>query len=125
MHGLGRAIIVTLAVVYLLAPAPAGAASPHKIGAVTWHPARYVSQRIALRGYVLVASAGYVLFSDEPTGKVSAHDLPVVGTGIDQLRAGRRYVIRGTFVDGGLKASNGYRYHLELTEPAMPDGQAE
>ena len=86
-----------------------------KVGAVTWHARQYVGQHVTLTGYLLALETGYVLFSDEPTGKISAHDLPVTGVGLDLLQPMRKYLIEGTFLDHGLEASNGNRYHLELT----------
>jgi len=87
----------------------------HKIGSVTWHAARFVNQDLALSGYLLLRADGYVLFSDEPSGAISAHDLPVTGHGIDTVVPNVRYIISGHFVHGGLVASNGNPYHLELT----------
>jgi hypothetical protein len=95
--------------------AMAGQAIVHKVGAVTWHATRFVSQTVTIVGYVLARDPDYLLFSDEPTGAISAHDLPVTGQGIDQMQAGKKYVLVGRFVKGGLKASNGNDYHLELT----------
>jgi len=107
--------------------AGAVAASPahatvHKVGAVTWHASRYAGRKVDIAGYVLVKKTGYVLFSDEPGGKVSAHDLPVTGTGIAALSLDKKYRLRGAFVRGGLKASNGNPYHLELTAPPVALG---
>ena len=90
----------------------------HKVGQVTWHPLKFVDQEIALVGYVLVREKDYVLFSDEPRGKVSAHDLPVSGAGFDQMELLKKYLIKGRFLDHGLAASNGNSYRLELT--ALP-----
>ena len=90
----------------------------HKVGQVTWHPFKFVDQEVALVGYVLVREKDYVLFSDEPRGKVSAHDLPVSGAGFDQMELLKKYLIKGRFLDHGLAASNGNSYHLELT--ALP-----
>ena len=111
--------------VALVAVASAGAAiaaSPptvHKIGAVTWHAAKFVNQDLVLSGYLLLRADGYVLFSDEPGGRVSQHDLPVTGAGIELVQPKIRYAIRGHFVHGGLVASNGNPYHLELS--AVPE----
>ena len=88
----------------------------HKVGKVTWHPDGYVGKVIALKGYLLVRDKGYVLFSDEASGAVSAHDLPVSGVGYDTMLPDTEYLLHGTFVKGGLTASNGNPYHLELTE---------
>ena len=97
----------------------ADAASPviHKVGAVTRHAAHYLNQDVMLRGYLLARGNGYVLFSDEPGGKISRYDLPVVGPGVDQMKPMQRYVVEGTFLDHGLSASNGSPVHLELTAP--------
>lgn len=103
---------------------PGTAASPatpvvitHKVGAVTWHAKAYAAQIVRVRGYVLALADGYLLFSDEPTGAISAHDLPVTGPGIEKMLLKGKYVLEGRFVAGGLTASNGNPYHLELTSP--------
>lgn len=99
----------------------AGAAGPvHRIGAVTWHPKRYAGKILDLVGYPLVRHDGYVLFSDEAQGAVSAHDLPVTGNDLGKLKLHRRYRIQGKFIHGGLKASNGNPYHLQLTTLPKP-----
>lgn len=105
----------------LLAALPALAAPPvHKVGAVTWHAARYAGKEVTVQGYLLRQHKGYVLFSDEPGGKVSAHDLPVTGPGAEQIAAKRKYRLTGRFVKGGLAAANGNPFHLELTAPPLP-----
>jgi len=101
-------------------PAGAAPAVVHKVGAVTWNARKYASQQVTVRGYVLAIEAGYVLFSDEPTGAISAHDLPVTGPGVDQMALRGKYTLQGRFVAGGLSASNGNPYHLELTAPPQP-----
>jgi len=115
----GAALAVCIA--GLAAPGPAHAVV-HKVGAVTWHATRYAGHSVDIAGYVLVKRTGYVLFSDEPSGKVSAHDLPVTGTGVAALRLHKKYRLQGTFVRGGLKASNGNPYHLQLTMPPVALG---
>ncbi len=92
----------------------------HKVGAVTRHAAKYAGQDIVLTGYLLAREPGYVLFSDEPGGRIGRYDLPVSGDGIDQLQPRTKYVIEGTFLDHGLTASNGNAYHLALTAPPQP-----
>src|SRR5665213_3199642 len=79
----------------------------HKVGAVTWNPKKYLSKPVSVRGYVLALGDGYVLFSDEATGAISAHDLPVTGAGIETMVLKGKYTLEGNFVAGGLKASNG------------------
>jgi hypothetical protein len=97
---------------------PVAAAGPiHKVGAVTRHAAKFIGQTVVLEGYVLATEGGYILFSDEPTGKISVHDLPVTGAGADALQPLKKYLIEGTFLDHGLTASNGSIYHLELGTP--------
>jgi len=107
----------------LLAPAdtpfaadaiPAAGAA-HKIGAVTWHPLKFIGQEITLSGYLLAREKDYVFFSDEPKGKVSAHDLAVSGPGLEALQLQKKYKIQGKFLGGGLTVSSGSTYHLELT----------
>lgn len=96
-------------------PALAQAAPVHRVGAVTWHAARYAGKVVTVRGYLLARKTGYILFSDEPDGGISAHDLPVIGAGIGSVKAKTEYRLTGRFVKGGLKASNGNPYHLELS----------
>jgi hypothetical protein len=93
----------------------ANASLVHKVGQVTRHARQFVDQDVMLIGYVLAREKDYVLFSDEPRGKISVHDLPVSGEALDQLQPMTKYLIEGKFLDHGLEASNGSRYHLELT----------
>ena len=92
----------------------------HKVGAVTWHAGKYLSKPVSVRGYVLALGDGYVLFSDEASGAISAHDLPVTGAGIETMVLKGKYTLEGNFVAGGLKASNGNPNHLELTALPRP-----
>ena len=94
----------------------AGAETVHKVGKVTWHTASYDGQDVALQGYLLVSGAGYVLFSDEAGGAVSAHDLPVTGAGYDTMVKGKKYLLHGKFIKGAA-FDNGSVYHLELAVP--------
>lgn len=98
----------------------AGTSAPLKVGAVTWHTARYAGKKITLRGYLLRREAGYLIFSDEAGGSLSAHDLPVTGTGLDSVEPRRAYTLSGRLVKGGLAAVNGNPYHLELSAPPVP-----
>ena len=113
-----RVVMVTVAVFAGAAAGTAeGAGAPivYKIGAVTWHAARFINQDLVLMGYVLSRGDGYVLFSDEPGGSVSAHDLPVAGAGLDVLLPKVKYILRGHFERSGLPASNGNLYRLVLS----------
>ena len=101
----------------LIAGSAAAAAVTHKVGEITWHPADFVDRDIVVTGYLLRREKDYVIFSDEPRGKVTAHDLPVSGPGLDQIQPTKKYVIEGKFLDHGLAAANGSRYHLELSGP--------
>jgi hypothetical protein len=109
LSGLGVALIVT---------AHSATADPkpivHKVGAVTWHAKNFVDHYVTIVGYVLAKENDYVLLSDEAGGKISPHDLPVTGAGSDEMQPHRKYVVAGRFMDHGLTASNGSRYHLEL-----------
>ena len=68
---------------------------------------------------MLAIQPGLVLFSDEATGAVSAHDLPIEGPGADQLVLRKRYVLTGILTRDSAPAANGSRVHLQLTaEPA-------
>jgi len=113
-----RALIVMAALSIGAATGMAyGAGSPtvHKIGAVTWHATRFANQDLVLTGYMLERDSGYVLFSDEPNGAISAHDLPVTGVGLDLLQSKVKYILRGHFARGLHPASNGNVYSLELS----------
>jgi hypothetical protein len=103
----------------LLADAASAAAPALKVGAVTWHATRYAAKSVRIIGFVLARDPGYILFSDEPNGSISAHDLPVTGPGITDMMDGKRYLLVGRFVKGGLQATNGNLYHLELTAPPV------
>lgn len=113
-----RALIAVTALLIGAAGGTAhGAPSPivHKIGAVTWHAARFVNQDLVLTGYMLEQDSDYALFSDEPDGAISAHDLPVTGVGLDLLKPKVKYIVRGHFARGPHPASNGNAYSLELS----------
>lgn len=94
---------------------PAQAATIHSVGSVTWHLKGYFGKTVELRGYVLAIQPGLVLFSDEPTGAVSAHDLPIEGPGADRLVLHKRYLLTGTLTSDPVPAANGSRVHLQLT----------
>jgi hypothetical protein len=115
------AAVLLLCVGGFSAPAIASATTVpptvHKVGAVTWNAKKYLSKLISVRGYVLALGDGYLLFSDEATGAISSHDLPVTGAGIETMVLKGKYTLVGNFVAGGLKASNGNPNHLELTAP--------
>jgi hypothetical protein len=102
---------------FLASPATASGPTVHKVGAVTRHAAGFVGQHIVLSGYLLAREPGYILFSDEPRGRISRYDLPVTGAGTEKMRRMRRYLIEGAFLDHGLAARNGNPDHLELSAP--------
>ena len=115
LHGIAAgAAVLTVA---LGSQAGGAANAVHKVGAVTWHASKFGGKDVVLEGYVLAKGPGYVLFSDEATGKITAHDLPVTGPGADTMQTKTKYVIEGVFLDQGLYASNGSLYHLELPTP--------
>lgn len=93
--------------------------TPLAVGAVTRHAIQYVGLSVLIRGYLLKSESGYVIFSDETTGAVSRYDLPITGTGIQSMQPNQAYLVRGTFRSGGLTASNGNTYHLELSAPPI------
>ncbi len=97
-------------------PTQAREAAPLSVGSVTWHQSNFVGKQVFLIGYVLKKENGYVIFSDEPTGAITKHDLPVTGIGISGLALKQKYTFKGTFLDKGLVASNGSTYHLESSE---------
>ncbi len=109
--------IVAVASAFGDAHASAEAAVVHKVGEVTWHAQTFVDKDVTIVGFVLAREKGYVFVSDERTGRVSVHDLPVTGAGIDQLRPAVKYTLQGKLLSHGLKAKNGSPYHLELTSP--------
>ena len=115
----GRLANLAAAALMFAAAETAVAATPllHSVGSVTRHAQQYLNQSVVLRGYLLAREGGYILFSDEPSGKVSRYDLPVVGEGIDLMKPGKRYRVEGLFLDHGLVASNGSPVHLELSTP--------
>jgi hypothetical protein len=87
----------------------------HTVGEVTRHAAQFVGQSVLIRGYLLKKESGYIIFSDESTGSISSFDLPITGQGIDLIQPKQSYLVRGIFLDHGLKASNGSPNHLELS----------
>ena len=93
----------------------------YKVGQITWHAQRFVDRDVIVSGYLLKREKGYVIVSDEARGGITVHDLPVSGPGIDQMQPMAKYVMRGRFLDHGIDASNGNRYHLELS--AAPEGK--
>jgi hypothetical protein len=119
----GFALTVGLLVAPLAGSAAAAPTQVHKVGVITWHASRYVSRIVTVVGFVLAQGPGYVLFSDEPTGKISSHDLPVTGAAVDSLTLTKKYKLEGRFVSGGFAASNGSPYHLELTAAPQMAGK--
>jgi hypothetical protein len=90
--------------------------TPLSVGSVTWHQKNFIGKQVFLVGYVLKKEKDYVIFSDEATGSITAHDLPVTGAGTSNLALKQKYTFKGIFLDKGLVASNGSIYHLELSE---------
>jgi hypothetical protein len=115
---LAAAALAGVAAVHPAASAP----SVHSVGAITRHAAKFIGRDVAMHGYLLARKHGYILFSDEPGGRIGRYDLPVTGTGIDTIVPRKRYVIQGTFLDHGLKASNGNPDHLQLSKPPQLAG---
>lgn len=113
---MGKSLLTVSLCIGLSVTSAAGAEIVHKVGKVTWHALTYQGQSVALVGYVLASRDGYVFVSDEPTGAISAHDLPVTGAGYDKMEPRQKYLLHGTFMKG-VKYGNGSRYHLELTSP--------
>ena len=87
----------------------------HTVGQITWHAKPFVNQKIRIQGYLIRSEKNYILFSDESSGPITLHDLPVVGTGVETIQPGKKYILEGIFLDTGLQASNGNPDHLELT----------
>lgn len=104
----------------LAAALPQPSSAAQSVGSVTWHAPSYIGKTVALRGYVLSIANGDVLFSDEATGAVSAHDLPVEGPGAELLKLKGHYLLTGVFVRENRRHSNGSRYHLQLTTTPSP-----
>ena len=119
---LGTALTAaTLAGAVAVYPA-ASAPMVHSVGAITRHAAKYIGRDVAMHGYLLARRHGYILFSDEPGGRIGRYDLPVTGTGIDGIVPHKRYIIEGTFLDHGLRASNHNPDHLALSKPPQLAG---
>lgn len=114
-----RRMALAAATLILTGVAAAGAPLVHSVGSVTRHAQQYVDRQVTLRGYLLAREADYVLFSDEPGGKISRYDLPVVGPGVDQMLPKQRYVLEGLLLDHGLTATNGSPVHLEISTPPV------
>ncbi len=90
------------------------------IGQLTWHSAGYVGKEVSLVGYLRKQENGYAIFSDEVSGAISAHDLPVIGAGISYAKVGTKYILDGTFLGHGLTSINKNPNHLELLQPLEP-----
>lgn len=115
------ALAVAAAITAAALPATAAPAI-HSVGSITRHAKKFIGKDVVMHGYLLARRKGYILFSDEPSGRIGRYDLPVTGTGIDAILPHTRYVISGRFLDHGLTASNGNPDHLELTSPPQPAG---
>lgn len=90
------------------------------IGQVTRHVAGFIGTAIRVQGYMLALEKTYAIFSDESGGPIGVYDLPVSGPGVGDLHFKQKYILLGTFVYGGLQASNQNAYHLELSQPPQP-----
>jgi len=102
----------------LPAPAPKEVLALHTVGQVTWHAKDFVGKNVRIQGYMIKREAAYVIFSDEATGNVTSHDLPITGKGIGIFKPKQKYIIEGKLVYQGLEASNHNPYHLELSDPS-------
>lgn len=107
-----------------LAAAGSVTASPaaskvYKVGQVTRHASKFEGKQLQIQGYLLAPGTDYVLFSDEPDGAIGPHDLPVTGPGIASMKTKVKYLLVGTFIKGGLAASNGNPDHFELSVPPV------
>ncbi len=122
LRRLGAAVVAAAWMGVAVVQPAASAPIVHKVGAVTRHAAKFIGQQVTMRGYLLARRKGYILFSDEPGGRIGRYDLPVSGAGIDGIVPHKRYLIEGTFLDHGLTASNGNPDHLELTAPPQLAG---
>lgn len=122
LHPTLRTSFAGLTLLLLLVAAALAAGVVHSVGSVTWHPKAYIGKTVDLRGYVLAIDGILVLFSDEATGAVSAHDLPVAGPGADLLVLRKHYLLTGVFIKDASPAANGSPYHLQLTAPPTAIG---
>jgi hypothetical protein len=84
------------------------------VGQVSRHPQKFLNQSVNISGFVLGVENGYVIFSDENSGLIGPYDLPVSGTGVNNLALKQKYTVHGTLKYKGLDASNHNMYHLEL-----------
>jgi len=80
----------------------------------------FAGMMVQMHGYVLQMNSAYSIVSDEKSGAVTGGDLPIVGVALEKLAIGTQYLFRGTLVKGGLTASNGNPYHLELANDPVP-----
>lgn len=100
-------------------PSSAAASQPISpvltIGQVSRHPQNYVNKSVAVAGYVLEQQNGYAIFSDESVGTIGVYDLPVSGSGVNNLAPKQKYTLQGILKYQSLTASNHNPYHLELT----------
>ena len=87
----------------------------HTIGQITRHAKDFVGKNIKVAGYLIKKETDYLIFSDEAMGAISSFDLPVIGQGVDIVKSGKKYVLEGKFIEGGLQSSNKNLYHLELS----------
>jgi hypothetical protein len=88
----------------------------HTVGQISRHASNFLNQEVRMQGYMLKKEPGYILFSDEPDGSIGRFDLPIMGAGIEAMKPGLKYELRGTFLGSGLKASNGNPDHLKLSK---------
>ena len=114
-----RKLLALIALALLFASGPALAAShkTQRVGSVTWHATRFLTKSVDLVGYVLFIGQGYVLLSDEPGGRISAHDLPVTGPGVETMVPKQKYEVIGVFQAGRVGATNGNPDFLALSQP--------
>lgn len=97
--------------------------APMTVGQVSRHPANYVNQSVTISGYVLKNYNSYVIVSDESSGTIGLHDLPITGSGIMSLLPKTKYIFTGVLKYQGLSSSNNNNYHLELSSPVSIAGQ--
>ncbi len=89
------------------------------IGALVRSASMYLTKQVSITGYLLKAENGYNIFSDESSGQLTKNDLPVVSQFNDNFVSGKKYILTGTLVDGGLNSVNNNPYHFVLSQPAQ------
>ena len=101
-------------------PPVAAPAQTDRVGYAMSHRTTLQGTMVRLKAYLLAQAKGYAIVSDESSGAIGPNDLPVTGDDITLLAPNHAYLLTGRLVAGGVAASNGNTYHLELTAAPVP-----